>query len=80
MFRTHPEVLAAEETLAELRSQLENATGDKEADLQFKVTAQTRVVEELRWAHSPRPLFTKDNLMPVESVPVAADGEPYRAY
>ena len=79
MFKTHPEVIAAEETLAELRSQLQDATGEKEGELQFKVTAQTRVVEELRWAHTPRPLCTQDNLAPVEGVPVA-NGETNRAY
>ena len=81
MFRKHPEVIEAEERLAELRSQLADATGEKLADVQFRVTAQTKVVEELRWAHTPRPLVNADSFKPIEGVPVGSNGEPlHRAY
>lgn len=78
MFKKHPEVTAAEETLSELRTKLETAEGDALADLQFRVTAQTKIVEELRWAHTPRPLATADNYQPIDGV---ADEQPFeRAY
>lgn len=68
MFKKHPEVVAAEETLAELRAKLETAQGDALADVQFRVTAQTKIVDELRWQHTPRPLATADNYQPVDAV------------
>ena len=56
--RVHPEIVEAEEKLAELRTKLETATGEAQGDLQFRVTAQTKHVEHLRWAHTPRQLST----------------------
>jgi hypothetical protein len=56
--RVHPEIVEAEEKLAELRTKLETASGEAQGDLQFRVMAQTKHIEELRWAHTPRPLST----------------------
>lgn len=78
MFKKHPDVAAAEETLSELRTKLETATGDALSDVQFRVTAQTKLVDELRWAHTPKPLATADNYQPIDEVEVPTSFErPY---
>jgi hypothetical protein len=80
MFRKHPEVIEAETRLAELREQEHSATPEKKAELIFMVDAQAKLVDELRWAHKPRPMVTQEAIDAVSLT--ADDNEPpsERAY
>lgn len=72
MFRKHPEVAEAEIRLEELREQEQRAEPAKKADLVLLVDAQAKLLDELRWQHTPRPMVTQASIdaakLPCEEV------------
>jgi hypothetical protein len=60
--KAHPDVLEAEERLEELKAQEARATGKEKADLVLLVNAQAKMVDELRWQHTPRPMVTRAHI------------------
>lgn len=77
MPRVHPEVAAAEERLAELQGQEQRcADPAAKSDIVLRVEMQRKIVDELRWQHTPRPLETQESIAAARDCTAETDWSP----